>query len=75
MNNGDRQLMNNRFNTIVRLDDAILSIEVVRERLIDMACTRSLDRRLDTLLMQLENLRVDIMQADLPGEQVHPDEE
>lgn len=75
MNNGDRQLMNNRFNTIVRLDDAILSIEVVRERLIDMACTRSLDRRLDTLLMQLEDLRVDIMQADLPGEQVHPDEE
>lgn len=67
--------MNNRFNTIVRLDDAILSIEVVRERLIDMACTRSLDRRLDTLLMQLEDLRVDIMQADLPGEQVHPDEE
>ena len=62
-------MTNNRFNAIVRLDDAILSIEVVRERLIDMACTHSLDRRIDNLLRQLEDLRVDIMQADLPGEQ------
>ena len=59
----------NRIDTIVQLDNAIAMIEQVRERLIDMACTRSLDRRLDTLLMQLEDLRVDILQADLPGEQ------
>lgn len=68
-------MTNNRFNAIVRLDDAILSIEVVRERLIDMACTRSMDRRIDNLIEDLESLRVDILQADLPGEQVHPDEE
>ena len=74
MNNGDRQLMNNRFNTIVRLDDAILSIEVVRVRLIDMAATYSLDRRIETLLRQLEDLRVDILQADLPGEQTQPEQ-
>lgn len=63
------QITNNRFNAIVRLDDAILSIEVVRERLIDMACVYTLDRRIDNLLRQLEDLRVDILQADLPGEQ------
>ena len=58
----------NRLDTIAQLDTAIATIEQVREQLIDMACTRSLDRRLDTLLMQLDDLRVDIMQADLPLE-------
>ena len=63
------QITIRRFNAIVRLDDAILSIEMVRERLIDMGCVYTLDRRIDNLLRELEDLRVDILQADLPGEQ------
>lgn len=57
-----------RIDTIIQLDSAIAQLEDVRERLIDMACTHSLDRRIDTMLRQLEDLRVDILQADLPGE-------
>lgn len=59
----------NRIHTIVQLDTAITSIERVREQLIDMACVYTLDRRIDNLLRELEDLRVDILQADLPGEQ------
>lgn len=61
--------MTNRLNTIAQLDTAISTIEQVREQLIDMACVYTLDRRIDNLLRELEDLRVDIMQADLPGEQ------
>lgn len=61
--------MTNRIDTIIQLDGAIDHLMGVRERLIDMACTYSLDQRIDTLLRRLEDLRVDIMQADLPGEQ------
>jgi hypothetical protein len=57
-----------RIDTIIQLDGAIDHLMGVRERLIDMACTYSLDRRIDTMLRQLEDLRVDILQADLPGE-------
>ena len=58
----------NRLNTIVELDTAITKLEKVRDQLVDMVCTFSLDSRLSNLLDQLETLRVDIMQADLPGE-------
>lgn len=61
--------MANRLNTIVQLDTAISTIEQVKEQLIDMACVYTLDRRVANLLRELEDLRVDIMQADLPGEQ------
>lgn len=61
--------MANRLNTIAQLDTAISTIEQVKERLIDMACVYTLDRRVANLLRELEDLRVDIMQADLPGEQ------
>ena len=61
--------MTNRLNTIAQLDTAISTIEQVREQLIDMACVYTLDRRIDNLLRELEDLRVDILQADLPGEQ------
>jgi hypothetical protein len=67
--------MLDRLNTIIELDTAITRIEVVRERLIDMACTYTLARRAEGLLQQLEDLRLDILQADLPGEQLRPDEE
>ena len=60
--------MTNRFDIIVQLDTAAATIERVREQLIDMACTYSLDQRIDTLLRRLEDLRIDIMQADLPAE-------
>ena len=43
-------------------------IEQIKEQLIDMACVYTLDRRIDNLLRELEDLRVDILQADLPGE-------
>ena len=58
----------NRFDTIIDLDNAIARIELVKERLIDMACTHSLDRRINNLIEDLESLRIDILQADLPGE-------
>ena len=58
----------NRLNTIVELDTAITKLEKVRDQLVDMVCTFSLDSRLSNLLDQLEPPRVDIMQADLPGE-------
>ena len=61
--------MTNRLNTIAQLDTAITTIEQVKEQLIDMACVYTLDRRVANLLRELEDLRVDIMQADLPGEQ------
>lgn len=61
--------MANRLNTIAQLDTAITTIEQVKEQLIDMACVYTLDRRVANLLRELEDLRVDIMQADLPGEQ------
>jgi len=62
--------MLDRLNTIIELDTAITRLEVVRGRLIDMACTDTLDRRVEGLLQQLEDLRLDILQADLPGEHV-----
>ena len=58
----------NRINTIIELDTAITKIEQIKEQLIDMACVYTLDRRIDNLLRELEDLRVDIMQADLPAE-------
>lgn len=58
----------NRINTIIELDTAITKIEQIKEQLIDMACVYTLDRRIDNLLRELEDLRVDILQADLPGE-------
>jgi len=61
--------MTNRLNTIAQLDTAITTIEQVKEQLIDMVCVYTLDRRVANLLRELEDLRVDIMQADLPGEQ------
>ena len=60
--------MANRLNTITQLDTAISTIEQVKEQLIDMACVYTLDRRVANLLRELEDLRVDIMQADLPAE-------
>lgn len=58
-----------RIDTIIQLDTAITTIESVKEQLINMACTGSLNRRFETLLQQLDNLRIDILQTDLPGEQ------
>lgn len=58
----------NRLSTIAQLDTAITTIEQVKEQLIDMACVYTLDRRVANLLRELEDLRVDIMQADLPAE-------
>ena len=58
----------NRINTIIELDTAITKIEQIREQLIDMACVYTLDRRIDNLLRELGDLRVDILQADLPSE-------
>ena len=60
--------MTNRLNTIAQLDTAITTIESVQEQLIDMVCTHTLDRRVARLLDSLEDLRVEILQADLPGE-------
>lgn len=59
----------NRLDTIIDLDEAIAKIERVQEQLLFMVCTESMTNRLDTLLNKLEDLRVDILQADLPGEQ------
>lgn len=51
---------------IIHLDTAITAIEKVRERLIDTTCVYTPDQRIDTLLRRLEDLRVDILRADLP---------
>lgn len=59
----------NRLDTIIDLDEAIAKIERVQEQLLFMVCTESMTNQLDTLLNKLEDLRVDILQADLPGEQ------
>ena len=58
----------NRLDTIVDLDAVIAKLERVQDHLIFMVCTESMSDRLDNLLQQLETLRVDILQADLPGE-------
>lgn len=57
-----------RIDTIIQLDSAIDQLKGVQERMIDMACTSSMDRRINALINKLEDLRVDILQADLPGE-------
>lgn len=57
-----------RFDTIIELDTAITKLEKVRESLVDMCCTYDLDSRIFVMLRQLENLRLDVLQADLPGE-------
>ena len=58
----------NRINSVIELDEAIAKIERVQEQLIFMVCTESMTNRLDSILRKLEDLRVDIIQADLPGE-------
>ena len=57
-----------RFDTIIELDTAITKLEMIRESLVDMCCTYDLDSRVFVMLRQLETLRLDILQADLPGE-------
>lgn len=58
----------NRIDAIIELDTAIAKIEKVRDQLVDIVYAYSLDRRIDNLIEDLESLRVDILQADLPGE-------
>ena len=60
--------MTNRYDTIIELDTAITKLEKVRESLVDMCCTYDLDSRIFVMLLKLDDLRVDIMQADLPLE-------
>ena len=58
----------NRLDTIIELDTAITKLEKVREQLVDMCCTYDLDSRIFVMLSKLETLRLDVLQADLPGE-------
>jgi hypothetical protein len=68
----DYQMRNrdmNRLNTIAEVDIAIDQLDAVRESLIDLACPLTLANRVQHLLHQLEDLRIDILRADLAGEQ------
>ena len=55
----------NRTDAIVKLDEALVRLDNVLEMLIQLGATYSLCNRLRTKINQLDDLRVDIMQADL----------
>lgn len=55
----------NRTEAVIQLDVAIERIEAVGAMLSRMGCTYNMMNRLQTEVARLEDLRVDIMQADL----------
>lgn len=58
----------NRLETIITVDTAAIRLEGVVQALIDMGATHSMISRVENLVRQLDDLRVDINQCDLPNE-------
>jgi len=59
----------NRFDVILKIDHACSILEEAMEMLRDLGASYSYDAHLKTVVMKLENLRVDVHSADLPNEQ------
>lgn len=57
-----------RYDAVMQLDFALDHLDKVLEMLNRMGATYSMRDRLRTKINQLTDLRVDIMQADLPQE-------
>lgn len=58
----------NRLETIITVDTAAIQLEQVAEALNKMGATFSMISRVENLVRQLDDLRVDINQCDLPNE-------
>jgi hypothetical protein len=58
----------NRNETIITVDAAAIQLEQVAEALYKMGATFSMISRINRLVDQLDDLRVDINQCDLPNE-------
>jgi hypothetical protein len=58
----------NRLETIITVDTAAIRLEGVVQALIDMGATHSMISRVENLVRQLDDLRVDINQCDLLNE-------
>lgn len=55
----------NRIDAIVLMDEAAASLEQAASMLCNMGCTTALQNRMKKLVNQLDQLRVDAVQADL----------
>lgn len=55
----------NRLQAIIEVDTSAIRLEQVAEALITMGATRSMVSRVENLVRQLDDLRVDIAQCDL----------
>jgi hypothetical protein len=58
----------NRIDATIHLDNAAESLMTALEILRDLACTYSIDQRIIQLMVRIDDLRVDVLQSDLPGE-------
>ena len=58
----------NRLQTIIEVDTSAIRLEQVAEALITMGATVSMVSRVQNLVRQLDDLRVDIAQCDLLSE-------
>ena len=58
----------NRNETIITIDTAAIQLERVMEALSTMGATHSMVSRVENLVRQLDDLRVDVAQCDLPNE-------
>ena len=58
----------NRLETIITVDTAAIQLEQVAVALINMGATFSMISRVQNLVRQLDDLRVDINQCDLLNE-------
>jgi hypothetical protein len=58
----------NRNETIIRIDSIAARLELVAVALNDMGATHSMVNRVENLVRQLDDLRVDVAQSDLLNE-------
>ena len=58
----------NRFDTIIILDSVAARLERIADALNEMGATHSMVNRVENLVRQLDDLRVDIAQCDLLNE-------
>lgn len=58
----------NRIETVIKIDQAAIKLEMVMEALSTMGATYSVINRIENLIRQLDDLRVDVAQCDLLNE-------
>jgi hypothetical protein len=58
----------NRIETVIKIDQAAIQLEVVMEALSTMGATYSVINRIENLIRQLDDLRVDVAQCYLLNE-------